>query len=308
MQVASDIRVNVQEITERYSIYNGDSVEVSKGIPSDSIHAIIYSPPFSQLYVYNSSAHDMGNSRSDKEFMDHFGFLVEDLYRVLMPGRLMIVHCMDIPMMKSRDGQIGIKDFSGDLIRLFESKGFILHAPRIVLRKSPVIEVTRTKALGLLHKQLLKDSAMSRVCLPDYLVVMRKPGNNPEPIAHTKDEYPVPQWQQDAECYWKNDWVNDPLWLDVNFSETLNKEGAREEKDEKHIAPLSLDIIRRALKLWSNPGDTIFSPFMGIGSEGFQAVKMERRFVGVELKASYYQQAVKNLEAAVRDSEQSMLF
>jgi DNA modification methylase len=298
-----------QVITEKFSIYNGDSCEVIKGIPDNSVGCIMYSPPFSQLYCYSNSPNDLGNSGNDQEFYQHFGdYLVPELYRVLQPGRLMIIHCMDIPLMKERDGVIGMKDFSGELIRLFESHNFIMHSPRIFLRKSPVIEVTRTHAIGLLHKQLLKDSAMCRVGIPDYLVIMRKPGENINPISHAKADYPVPQWQQDAECYWQNNWFTDPIWTDVNFTETLNKEPAREEDDEKHIAPLSLDIIRRALKLWSAPNDIVLSPFMGIGSEGYVAVKMGRRFVGIELKGSYFQLSVKNLQAAATKQEQINLF
>jgi len=301
------MKVLNQEVGKNFAAYHGDSCEVIKGIPENSIHCIIYSPPFSQLYVYSNTWNDMGNSRSDQEFLIHFEFLVKELYRVLMPGRLMICHCMDIPRMKERDGVIGIKDFSGDLIRLFEKNGFIMHSPRIFLRKNPVTEVTRTKALGLLHKQLLKDSAMCRVAIPDYLVIMRKPGTNPEPIKHTKEEYPVPQWQKDAECYWQNDWFKDPIWTDINFTETLNYTEGKESEDEKHIAPLSLDIIRRALKLWSNPNDVVLSPFMGIGSEGYGALKMGRRFVGIELKESYYRLAVKNLHRAEQEAGQLSL-
>jgi len=298
-----------QVVTDKYAIYNGDSCEVIKGMPDNSVGCIMYSPPFSQLYTYSNSPNDLGNSTSDKEFYQHFGdYMVPELYRVLQSGRLMIVHCMDIPLMKERDGVIGMKDFSGDLIRLFEKSGFIMHSPRIFLRKSPVIEVTRTHAIGLLHKQLLKDSAMCRVGIPDYLVVMRKPGVNPNPISHTKSEYPVPQWQQDAECYWQNDWFRDPIWLDVNFTETLNKEPAREDEDEKHICPLSLDLIGRALKLWSNPNDIVLSPFMGIGSEGYKALEMGRRFVGIELKESYFNVAVNNLQSASQKAQEQSLF
>jgi len=298
-----------QVVTDKYAIYNGDSCEVIKGMPDDSVGCIMYSPPFSQLYTYSNSPNDLGNSTSDKEFYQHFGdYLVPELYRVLKPGRLMIVHCMDIPLMKERDGVIGMKDFSGDLIRLFEKSGFIMHSPRIFLRKSPVIEVTRTHALGLLHKQLLKDSSMCRVGIPDYLVIMRKPGTNADPITHTKAEYPVPQWQQDAECYWQNDWFQDPIWLDVNFTETLNKEPARDDADEKHICPLSLDLIGRALKLWSAPGDTALDPFGGIMSTGYKAIEMGRYFVGVEIKGSYFNVGKHNCESASQKAQEQSLF
>jgi len=279
------MNVKDQVITDDYTIYLGDSCEIIKEIPDESIGLHVYSPPFSTLYVYSNSERDLGNSRSDDEFFRHFSFLAKDLYRILKPGRLMAVHCWDQPMLKQKDGVIGYKDLPGRLIKLFERCGFIYHT-RVTIRKCPVIEVTRTKALGLLHKQLCKDSAMSRVANPDYLVIMRKPGENKNPIVHNKKDFPVALWQKWAET----------IWGDINQSKTLQKGSAREEQDEKHIAPLQLDVIERAIGLWSNPGDIIFSPFIGIGSEIYQAVKMGRKGLGIELKYSYYKQAVKNLK------------
>lgn len=291
------VKVLDQFITDEFSLYNGDCVQVLRGIPDDSIHFSVYSPPFSSLYVYSNSQFDMGNSKDDEEFFTHFGFLVKELYRVLMPGRLMAVHAMNLPTSKQRDGYIGIKDFRGELIRSFQAEGFIYHS-EVCIWKDPVTAMQRTKALGLLHKTIRKDSAMSRQGIPDYLIVMRKPGENPEPIAHTAEQFPVAMWQRYAS----------PIWMDINPSETLQKDSAREEKDERHIAPLQLQVIRRALELWTNPGDVVLSPYAGIGSEGYESVKLGRRFVGIELKPPYYQQSVKNLQAAVESTKVTTLF
>jgi DNA modification methylase len=239
----------------------------------------------------------MGNVKDDREFFLQFGYLVKELYRVLKPGRLMAVHCMNLPTSKTRDGYIGIRDFRGDLIRAFQAEGFIYHS-EVCIWKNPVTAMQRTKAIGLLHKQLKKDSCLSRQGIPDYLVVMRKPGENAEPVEHTNESFPVQTWQNYAS----------PVWMDINPSETLQKESARDEKDERHIAPLQLEVIRRALELWTNPNDIVLSPFMGIGSEGYEAVKAGRKFIGIELKPSYYQQAVKNLMAAVEQTKVKTLF
>lgn len=288
--------VKKEVITDRYAIYNGDSCEILPGIPSNSVHFEIYSPPFASLYTYSNSERDLGNCKSDSEFFEHFEFIIKELYRVLMPGRIMAVHCMNLPTSKERDGYIGIKDFRGDLIRAFQKEGFIYHS-EVCIWKDPVIAMQRTKALGLLHKQLKKDSCMSRQGIPDYLVAMRKPGENPERVEHTNESFPVSIWQQYAS----------PIWTDINPSDTLQASSAREEKDEKHVCPLQLTVIRRALNLWSNPGDTVLSPFMGIGSEGVVALQNGRRFVGVELKPSYYEQSVKNC-AAVTETTQTSLW
>lgn len=276
-----------QVVTDRFAAYHGDCVEVVRGLPDASIGYSIFSPPFASLYVYSNSPRDMGNVRSSAEFMEHFGFLIRELYRVTKPGRLLSFHCMLLPTSKTHHGYIGLEDFRGDLIRSFRKEGWIHHS-EVVIWKDPVTAMQRTKALGLLHKQLKKDSCMSRQGVPDYLVTMRKPGVNPEPVEHTNETFPVREWQEFAS----------PVWMDIDPSDTLQFRSAREHDDERHICPLQLQVIRRALTLWSRPGDEVFSPFMGIGSEGFVALEMGRKFVGAELKASYYQQAVRNLEEA----------
>jgi hypothetical protein len=263
-------------------------VEIIKGLPSNSLHFTIFSPPFSSLYTYSNSERDMGNCRDDKQFFKHFGeFLVPELLRVTMPGRLLSFHCMNLPTSKQTHGVIGIRDFRGDLIRVFTNAGWIFHS-EVCIWKDPVTAMQRTKALGLLHKQIKKDSCMSRQGIPDYLVTMRKPGDNPERVSHTDESFPVDVWQQYAS----------PVWMDINPSDTLQRESAREHNDERHICPLQLQVIQRALELWSNSNDVVFSPFAGIGSEGYQSIKMGRRFVGVELKESYFKQACLNLKAA----------
>lgn len=292
-----NVKADDQFITDEFSIYNGDCIDIVSGLPSNSIHFSVYSPPFSSLYVYSNSPRDLGNVKDDEEFFMQFGFLVKELYRVLMPGRLMAVHCMNLPTSKARDGVIGIKDFRGDLIRAFQKEGFIYHS-EVTIWKDPVTAMQRTKALGLLHKQLKKDSAMSRQGIPDYLVVMRKPGDNPEPIEHTNESFPVSLWQHYAS----------PVWMDINPSDTLQKESAREERDERHIAPLQLEVIRRAINLWSNPGDIILDPFGGLMSTGHEAIKMGRRFLGIELKASYYAQGKGNCIKAVESTKVKTLF
>ena len=274
-------------ITEDFALYHGDCVETVSGLPADSVGYTIFSPPFSSLYTYSDSPRDMGNVKDDAEFFEHFGFLIPELYRVTKPGRLLSFHCMNLPTSKARDGVIGIRDFRGDLIRAFIAHGWILHS-EVVIWKDPVTAMQRTKALGLLYKQLRKDSCMSRQGIPDYLVTMRKPGENAEPVTKTHESFPVSLWQRYAS----------PVWFDINPSKTLQFRSARDNADERHICPLQLQVIERAVELWSNPGDTILSPFAGIGSEGFVALQMGRRFVGVELKASYYKAACANLEAA----------
>ncbi len=284
-----------QTIGERFAVYNGDCVEVLKGIPDNSIHYSITSIPFASLYTYSNSERDMGNCRSYGEFEAQYQFLGREWYRVLMPGRLVSIHCMNLPAMKERDGYIGMKDFRGDVIRWMESVGFIFHS-EVCIWKDPVVEMQRTKALGLLHKQIKKDSSMSRMGIPDYLVTFRKPGDNPERIEHDNKSYPVGHWQQVASPVW-NEYAS-PVWWDINQSDTLNRNGAREEQDEKHICPLQLPVIERGIELWTNPDDVVLDPFDGIGSTGYQAVKMGRRHIGVELKGSYYAMAAANLEQA----------
>jgi DNA modification methylase len=289
------MNVKNQYVDERMALYHGDSCEVLTEIPSDSIHFEIYSPPFASLYTYSNSERDLGNSKNKHEFYEHFEFIVKELYRVLMPGRLMAVHCMNLPTSKSRDGFIGIDDFRGDLIRLYEKAGFIYHS-EVCIWKDPVIAMQRTKALGLLHKQIKKDSSMCRQGIPDYLVVMRKPGDNPEPITHTNETFPVDIWQKYAS----------PIWTDINPSDTLQYRSARDNEDEKHICPLQLTVIRRALNLWTNPDDIVLTPFMGIGSEVVTALENGRRAVGVELKDSYYKQAEKNAKAVTANEQLSL--
>lgn len=276
-----------QIIDNRYTLYQGDCVETASGLPENSIHYSIFSPPFASLYTYSDSDRDMGNSRDNGEFQQHFLYLVKQLYRITMPGRLVSVHCMNLPAMKSRDGFIGIKDFRGDIIQTFVGAGFIFHS-EVTIWKNPVTEMQRTKALGLLHKQIRKDSSMSRQGLPDYIVTFRKPGENPEPIPHTHETFPVNVWQKYAS----------PVWMDIRQSNTLQRKSARDEKDEKHICPLQLDVIERCINLWTNPNDIVFDPFAGIGSVPYQAVIMGRRGLGIELKESYYRQAVNNLDIA----------
>lgn len=274
-----------QIVDKAYAMYNGDCVEVIKQIPSDSIHYTIFSPPFASLYTYSASEADMGNCKDMSEFMDHFAFLVPELFRVTMPGRLLSFHCMNLPTSKERDGYIGIRDFRGGLIRQFLEAGWIYHS-EVTIWKDPVTAMQRTKALGLLHKQIKKDSCMSRQGIPDYLVTMRKPGENPERVTHTNESFPVSMWQRYAS----------PVWMDINPSKTLQK--MREQQDERHICPLQLEVIERAIALWTNPHDVVFSPFAGIGSEGYVALRNDRRFVGIELKKAYFDQAIKNLSEA----------
>ena len=290
------IMIKAKELSKEYSLYNGDSAEVLTKIPDNSIHYEIYSPPFQSLYVYSNSDRDLGNCRTADEFYEQFSFIAKELYRVLMPGRLMSFHCMNLPTSKERDGYIGIRDFRGELIKFFQDIGFIYHS-EVCIWKDPVTAMQRTKALGLLHKQLKKDSCMSRQGIPDYLVTMRKPGENPERVTHTNDSFPVFVWQKYAS----------PIWTDINPNDTLQYRSAREEHDERHICPLQLQVIQRGIELWTNPGDIVLTPFMGIGSEAYMAVKMGRRAVGVELKDSYYRQAVTNVKEAV-NNQQTDLF
>lgn len=277
-----------QVVKDRYAAYNGDSCEVIKEIPDDSIHYTIFSPPFASLYTYSNSDRDMGNSKGDDEFYNHFKFLAKELYRVTMPGRLLSFHCMDLPLMKERDGVIGLKDFPALVRQIFEDCGFIYHS-KVTIWKNPVTEMQRTKALGLLHKQIKKDSSMSRQGIPDYIVTMRKPGENPEKITHTQESFPVDVWQNYAS----------PVWMDIRQSDTLQKKSARSEKDERHICPLQLEVIQRCIELWTNPNDIVLDPFGGIGSVPYVALTMGRRGIGIELKESYYEQMKSNLNTVL---------
>lgn len=270
-----------------WTMYNGDCVEVIRGIPDNSIGYSVFSPPFASLYTYSNSDRDMGNCRTYSEFFEHFDYLMTEIMRVLKPGRSVSMHCMDIPTSKVRDGHIGLRDFPGELIRSGERSGLIYHSS-VVIWKDPVTAMQRTKALGLLHKTIRSDSSMSRMGIPDRVVTLRKPGENPDPISH--DDYPVSKWQQ----------VASPIWTDINPSDTLQYRAARDQNDERHIAPLQLEVIRRCVELWSRPGDVVLTPFGGIGSEVYVAVDMGRKGIGIELKPSYFQQAVRNLEGLVR--------
>ena len=267
-------------------MYHGDCVEVLRGLPADSVDYSIFSPPFSSLYTYSNSPHDMGNVRDDGEFFAHFAYLISELRRVIKPGHLVSFHCMDLPTSKERDGHIGLRDFPGDLIRAFEGEGFRYHS-KVTIWKDPVTAMQRTKAFGLLHKTVRGNATMTRQGIADYLVTMRDPREVQERVTHG-EEYPVSLWQN----------VASPVWMDINPSDTLQYRSAREHDDERHIAPLQLEVIRRGIRLWTNLGDIVLSPFAGIGSEGYVALQEGRRFVGAELKASYYKQAVANLEAA----------
>ena len=289
--------------TPTFRAIHGDCVEEVAKLPTDSIDFSIFSPPFAELYVYSDDIRDMGNCKDYDEFFVHFQFLVKELARVVKSGRLVAVHCMDLPAMKGKDGYIGLKDFSGMLIQSFQKEGFIYH-DRITIWKSPVVEMTRTKSIGLLHKTILKDSSMSRTGIPDYILVFRNAGDNLVPITHQvtdekQENYlPVSLWQKYAE----------PVWYDINYSDTLQYTSARDEKDEKHICPLQLETIRRCLHLWSNEGETVLSPFGGIGSEGHESLRLKRNFIGIELKPSYYNQMQRNLQRMIDDLNQTTLF
>ena len=278
-----------------WALYHGDCIDVISGLPDTSIDYSIFSPPFSSLYTYSNSPRDMGNCRTDEEFFLHFGFLVRQLRRVMKPGRNVSFHCMLLPASKQHDGYIGLKDFRGDLIRAFRAEGFIHHS-EVVIWKDPVTAMQRTKALGLLHKSVRENSAMCRQGIPDYLVTMRTPGES-DRVKHDADDYPVSKWQK----------VASPVWMDINPNETLQGRSAREHDDERHIAPLQLEVIRRGIELWTNAGDVVLSPFAGIGSEGYVSLQLGRKFIGAELKASYYRQAAANLASATHHNGQLAL-
>tara|TARA_R100000655_G_scaffold47021_3_gene84004 strand:- start:355 stop:1281 length:927 start_codon:yes stop_codon:yes gene_type:complete len=298
-----------QEVSDNFALYNGDCCEVIQGIPSDSVGMSVFSPPFADLYSYSNSERDMGNSKDYGEFFDHFSNLIRELYRVLIPGRIVAVHCMDLPSMKEKDGVIGIKDFTGDIVRAFQSESFIYHS-RTLIWKDPLIEATRTKAIGLMHKQLQKDSTRSRCGLPDYVLAFRKPGDNPLPVDHPDgltsyagSDDPGGSGVKRSHNIWRR--YASPVWMDIRQSNTLNKKGAREEDDEKHICPLQLDVIDRCLTLWSKAGETILTPFMGIGSEVYCSIKSDRKAIGIELKSSYFNQSLKNAQKAQNDLKSS---
>lgn len=320
---------------KNWHLYNGDCVEVARGLPDDSVHYTIFSPPFESLYTFSDDPRDMSNCTDSETFWIHFKFLISELYRITMPGRLCSIHCMQLPTSKTRDGFIGVRDFRGEIIRAFQDVGFIYHS-EVCIRKDPVSAMQRTKAIGLLHKQICKDSALSRMAIADYVVSMRKPGDNPEPVSGPFDAYygseaspdgalitetgnkktknaPGDAWYSVA--VWQR--YAEPVWLDINQSDVISHRHARDEADERHISPLQLTVIRRCIDLWSNPGDVVFSPFAGVGSELYCAVQMDRRAIGAELKSrhtsktgqnGYFEQAIDNLTAAEREAGARDLF
>lgn len=307
-----ETKVINQVIKENYALYNGDCVEVIKGIPDESIGYSIFSPPFASLFTYSNSERDMGNSKDYGEFWNQFKFLIKELYRVLKPGRSVSFHCMNLPTVKERDGYIGIRDFRGDLIREFQKEGFIYHS-EVCIWKDPLIAAVRTKAIGLMHKQLEKDSYISRQGIPDFLITMRKPGENPTPIEgnfeHSEyfgSEPPTAQGIKRSHLIWQK--YASPVWMDIRQTETLNFREARDEQDEAHLCPLQTDVIGRCLELWSTKDDIIFTPFLGIASEPYMAVKLGRKAIGIELKESYFNQAVKNMQNLENEMNKSKLF
>ena len=290
-------------ITDKMALYNGDSCELIKQIPDGSVDLQIFSPPFANLYIYSDDLADMGNCADSEEFFEQFDFLIPELYRILRDGRICAVHCKDLVKYKNRDGAAGIYDFSGDLIKHFEKFGFQYHS-RITVWKDPVIEMQRTKAHGLLWKQLRKDSTYSRVGMPDYMLIFRKWGDDEIPVTHTKDDFPVNKWQKVASPVW--DYEPTPVWWDIQQTNVLNAKIARSDMDEKHICPLQLDVIERIVELYSNPGETVFTPFMGIGSEAYQALKMGRKAIGIELKEEYFNQSIENCKQITDDSQMTL--
>lgn len=288
--IVDEYREDVYE-GDGFTVHLSDCVKLAKKMEADSVDYSVFSPPFADLFVYSNSDHDMGNCKDDKEFAAQMKFLIDELFRVIKPGHNVSFHCMNLPTTKMRQGFIGLRDFRGDLIRAFQDAGFIYHS-EVCIWKDPVVAMQRTKALGLLHKTIRENATMSRMGLPDYVVTMRKPGEIEERVTHG-DDLPVAMWQKYAS----------PIWDDIDQSRTLNKLPARDENDTKHMCPLQLDVIERCIHLWTNPGDLVFSPFTGIGSEGYCAIKMGRKFIGSELKPQYWELACKNIEEAKQDQK-----
>lgn len=309
-----DIKAINQKITDEYAIYEGDSCELMKGIPDNSIGYSLHSPPFEGLYKFSNSDRDISNNSGD-DFYEHYGYIVDELLRITKAGRLASVHCMQLPTSKTRDGHIGMRDFRGEVIRLFQEKGWIFSS-EVCIWKDPVVAQQRTKSIRLLHAQVSKDSTISGQGLADYIVTFRKAGDNTIPVGNGKGnprfEYyigegsaPEPiekrlgrQNEDDARKWYSIEvWQRyaSPVWTDINQSRTLQYRNAKDDKDEQHISPLQLDVIERCIHLWSNPDDVVFTPFMGIGSEVYGAVELGRKGIGIELKPSYFNQAVKNL-------------
>jgi hypothetical protein len=310
MRQVRDVLAVDQVVTDSYAIYLGDCCELIRGVPGDSVHFGVHSPPFEGLYKFSNSDRDISNNEGPA-FWTHYGFLIQELLRVTMPGRLHAVHVMQLPMSKIRHGHIGMRDFRGEVIRAYEAAGWIFHS-EVCIWKDPVVAQQRTKSIRLLHKQVVKDSTISGQGLADYIVTFRKPGANPEPVSGCFDMYVGEDAGPDRAKFTSasdgRNWYSievwqryaSPVWMDINQTRTLQYRGAREEGDEQHISPLQLDVIERCIDLWSNPGDVVLTPFLGIGSEVYAAVQMGRRGVGFELKPSYFTQAVKNIAAVER--------
>ena len=306
------VKVKNQVVTENYCIYNDDCCEAIKGIRSESVGFSVFSPPFASLYSYSDDNKDMGNAKTYKEFFIHFGFLVAELHRVLMPGIVVAVHCMDLPVFKANEGHIGMRDFSGDIIRLFQKHEFIYHS-RHCIWKDPLVAATRSKSIQLAHKQIVKDSALCATGIPDYIVAFRKGGENPVPIAHPNGlteyagERPIP-WNLDVyigsvepktnkRSHWIWQQYASPVWFDIRQTRVLPYRGGREEEDQRHICPLQTDVVERCLTLWSAKDDKVLTPFMGVGTEVYEAVRLGRKGIGIELKTSYFKMAKRNLES-----------
>lgn len=288
-----------QHVGENFAIYNADCVEFASTLPDNVLDFSVYSPPFAHLFVYSDSERDMGNVKDEAEFKALYAHLVKEIYRATKPGRLTAVHCSDLPRTKSMHGTVGLYDFPADIREVHEQAGWTYHS-RITVWKDPVVEMTRTKALGLLYKQLQKDSTRSRQGMPDYILVFRKTPDDEskaEPVGQDSKRFPVEQWQK---------WAS-PVWMDINQTNVLNVRMARDQKDERHLCPLQLDLIERCVRLWTNEGDTVFSPFAGIGSEGWASMNAGRKFIGTELKPAYFRQAVKYLTEAENASSMPTL-
>jgi len=273
-----------QKMGADYAIYNGDSSEALPGLPDASIDMAVFSPPFSLLYTYSATERDLGNSASDDQFWSHFGFISRELIRVMKPGRNVCVHVAQIPSQKAKDGVIGLKDFRGDTIRHFQAAGFIYHG-EVCIDKDPQAQAIRTKSKGLLFTQMHKNSLWSRPALADYILIFRAPGEAAVPV------------QPDIS---NNEWIEwaRPIWYGIKETDTLNVAEGREQEDERHICPLQLGTIERCIRLWSNAGETVLTPFLGIGSEAYQAVKLGRRAIGIELKPAYFRAATRNMRRA----------
>jgi DNA modification methylase len=317
MQQHESIKAVDQVITKDFAIYQGDSCEIIRAIPGDSIHFGIHSPPFEGLYKFSNYDRDISNN-DGPSFWEHYSFLIQELLRVTMPGRIHAVHVMQLPTSKIRHGHIGMRDFRGEVIRAYEDAGWIFHS-EVCIWKDPVVAQQRTKSIRLLHKQIVKDSTISGQGLADYIVTFRKPGENPEPVAGCFDRYCGPKENEPDRTKYTSpmdgrNWYSievwqryaSPVWMDINQTRTLQYRGGRDEKDEQHISPLQLDVIERCIDLWSNPGDVVLTPFLGIGSEVYAAVEMGRKGIGCELKPSYFAQAVKNLAALQKNQTENL--